>query len=79
MKNGKRAASLTAAEIAELEKGYVGRSFRLVAYEAGGFSGIPSKLPDDIPIWADVSFHFSTSLTILRELGEKPKSMPAKQ
>lgn len=73
LKHGKKATSLDSAQIAELEKGYVGKKVRLVVYEAGGFSGIPDSLPDDVPIWADSRFRFSTALTVLaeRELGER--------
>lgn len=73
LKHGKKAASLDSTQIAELEKGYVGQKVRLVVYEAGGFSGIPDTLPDDVPVWADSRFRFSTALTVLaeRELGER--------
>jgi len=67
LKHGKKATSLDSAEIAELEKGFVGKKVRLVVYEAGGFNGIPETLPDDVPVWAHSRFRFSTALTVLAE------------
>ena len=71
MRTGAKAKSLTDSQEAELEKGYVGKTFRLVAYEQGCFRGIPHKLPEDVPVWADSVFHFATSLTILAERDKK--------
>ena len=71
MRNGSKAKSLTDSQEAELEKGYVGKTFRLVAYEQGGFDGIPEKLPEDVPVWAGSVFHFSTFLTVLSERENK--------
>ncbi len=62
MKHGKKTGGLTSAQILDLEKGYVGKRVRLVAYEVGSFHGVPSKLPDDVPIWQDFKFGFSTNL-----------------
>ena len=65
LKNHKKTGSLNSSQINELEKGYVGKSVRLAVYEVGYFRGRPTKLPDDAPLWADVGFHFDTSLEIL--------------
>jgi hypothetical protein len=74
MKHGTKAKSLDSSQVAELEKGYVGKTVRLVVYETGSFSGAPSKLPKDVPVWADFAFHFSTSLTVLNERDPASKS-----
>lgn len=74
LKHGAKAKSLDSAQIAELEKGYVGRTVRLVVYEVGSFHGIPDQLPKDVPVWADFGFHFSTSLTVLNERGVESKT-----
>ncbi len=67
MKNGKKAGSLDSEQIRELEKGYVGKTVRLVVYESGSFHGQPDKLPKDYPTPADTGFHFSTSLDVVGE------------
>jgi hypothetical protein len=74
MKHGTKAKSLDSTQIAELEKGYVGKKVRLVVCEVGSFHGIPNELPKDVPVWADFGFHFSTSLTILNERDAESKS-----
>ena len=51
--------------IEKLEKGYVGKTVRLVVYEVGSFYGLPEKLPG---AWQDVAFGFYTSLVVLNEL-----------
>lgn len=73
MKQGRKAKSLDSTQIAELEKGYVGKEVRLVVYEVGSFHGIPNQLPKDVPVWADFGFHFSTSLTVLNERDSESK------
>ena len=74
MKHGTKAKSLNSSQIAELEKGYVGKKVRIVVYEVGSFHGIPSQLPKDVPVWADFGFHFSTSLSVLNEHDTGSKS-----
>lgn len=74
LKHGTKAKSLNSTQIAELEKGYVGKEVRLVVYEVGSFHGIPDQLPEDVPAWADFGFHFSTSLTVLNERDGESKS-----
>lgn len=74
MKHGTKAKSLDSSQIAELEKGYVGRKVRLVVNEIGSFHGLPKKLPKEVPNWADFGFHFSTSLIVLNELDTNFKS-----
>lgn len=67
LKTGRKAGELDSAEIRKLEKGYVGKTVHLIAYEAGRFSGIPGNLPKDVPVWAGRAFELSTSLEILAE------------
>jgi len=67
MKHGEKPKRLDSLQIVELEKSYVGKKVRLVVYEVGSFHGIPNQMPKDVPVWADVGFHFSTSLTVLNE------------
>ena len=67
LKTGKKAETLYSTQIEQLEKGYVGRTVRLLVYEDGQFIGIPRNLPKDFPVWADVGFGFSTSLIVLAE------------
>jgi len=67
LKTGKKTGMLTDMQIGALEEGYLGKTIKLTAYEVGGFSGIPRILPEGTVVWADVGFHFSTSLVILRE------------
>lgn len=74
LKHGTKTGSLDSAQIEELEKGYVGKKVRLVVYEVGRFDGIPDQLPKDMLVWADVGFHFSTSLIVLKELDAETKS-----
>lgn len=74
MKNGTKAHSLTSSQIAAIEKGYVGKSLRLLVYETGGFWGVPRQLPDDVSVWADASFHFSTSLIVLAQRHKRSES-----
>ena len=69
MKHGRRARELDDKEIARLERGYVGKEFKLTVYETGQFGGIPKNWPADVPLWADVGFGFSTSLVVLAERG----------
>jgi hypothetical protein len=68
LKNGKKAASLNAEQIAELEKGYVGTPVRLIVYETGGFRGRPNRIPGGGLPWADVGFGFATHLMVMDHL-----------
>jgi hypothetical protein len=67
IRHGRKAASLDDRQIERLERGYVGKEFKLTAYETGRFDGIPSNWPSDVPMWADHGFGFSTSLVVLAE------------
>jgi hypothetical protein len=74
MKHGKAEDWLNMPQIAELEKDYVGKKVRLAVYEVGSFHGLPTPLPEDVGLWADVGFQFSTSLTVLSERNAESKS-----
>jgi hypothetical protein len=73
LKHGEKAKKLTSAQLADLEKGYVGSNVQLLVYEVGSFRGFPGQLPDDAPIWQDVGFGFYTSLTVLTDRSAKSK------
>ena len=77
LKKGKKTGSLSDSQVAELERGYVGRLYRLLVYEegvyTGVYTGIPRDLPTDYPIWQDHSFGFSTHLVVLRIIEESGK------
>jgi hypothetical protein len=70
LKNGKRADSLSSSQISELERGYVGKNYRLLVYEEGAFSGVPKDLPEDYMVWQDRPFGFRSRLVVLRILDE---------
>ena len=76
LKTGKTASRLTGEQIDELEKGYVGSAVRLLAYETGAFSGIPSNLPRDFVVWQDRRFSFSTQLVILQDRSNNANTKP---
>jgi len=67
LKNGRKAKELSSNEISELEKGFIGKEYKLLAYETGGYSGLPKDLPTHYPIWQDHGFAFTTYLMILGE------------
>lgn len=66
MKVGATARELSTDQRERLRKNYVGKQMRLVVYEVGRYSGMPTKLPDDVLIWQDVGFGFRTSLNVLK-------------
>jgi len=75
LKNGKKPGTLSNTQITELERGYVGRAFHLLAYEEGMFTGVPQNLPADSVSWQDEAFGFRSHLIVLRVFEEpgKPK------
>lgn len=58
---------LSSDDIAKLEVGYVGRPYKLHAYETGGFSGAPRNLPKGVPVWQDHGFGFESRLCVVGE------------
>jgi hypothetical protein len=53
---------------AELEKGYVGKTVTVIAYETGSFVGIPRNMPKGVRPWADVGFSFRKRLVVMDQL-----------
>ena len=73
LKKGKKTGRLSDLQVAELERGYVGRAYRLLVYEEGVYTGIPRDLPKDYPIWQDQPFGFRTHLIVLRIIEDPPE------
>jgi hypothetical protein len=73
LKKGKKTGHLSDSQIAELERGYVGHSYRLLAYEEGVYSGVPANLPEDYLIWQGHAFDFRTHLVVLRIIADAGK------
>ena len=67
LKYGREAKELSSKDISDLEKGFIGRHYKLLAYETGGYSGIPKDLPPHYPVWQDHGFAFSSHLMVLGE------------
>ena len=67
LKNGRKAKELSSKDISELEKGFIGKEYKLLVYETGGYSGLPNSLPKHYPVWQDHGFAFTTYLMILGE------------
>jgi len=76
LKKGKKAGGLSDSQIAELERGYVGHAYRLLAYEEGVYSGVPADLPAGYPIWQGHQFGFRTHLIVLRIIADSGKPNP---
>ncbi len=73
MKTGKKTGELNDRQIRELNKGYVGRKVRLLAYEEGAFYGNPTVSESlwDCMIWQSApNFCFQTRLAVMRGLPE---------
>ena len=68
LKHGQKPKSLDTEQVTELKKGYVGRIVKLMVYETGEFTGIPKNLPEDVLIWQDTSFGFSSYLYVIKML-----------
>jgi hypothetical protein len=65
---GKAAGSLSSDQITQLEKGYVGKSVKLIVYETGSFQGSPNRLPKEVLVWQDHGFGFSTQVIVMHQL-----------
>ena len=63
--SGQPAHNLASDEVTAMRKGYVGKTVRATVYEVGEFSGIPSGMPSNAPVWQDRFFWFQTWLVIL--------------
>ncbi|PWU13388.1 MAG: hypothetical protein C5B50_19450 [Verrucomicrobia bacterium] len=66
LKKGRKAESIDSSQMPELERDYVGQTYRLLVYEEGEFSGLPPDLPTNYPPWQDGPFRFQTHLVVLR-------------
>lgn len=68
---GEEAGMLTGKQIQEMERQYVGKTFRIAAYESGRFIGLPDnylnyhRMPMSAP-----GFHFSNHLVIVWDLAD---------
>jgi hypothetical protein len=76
LKTGRKTGKLSAAQIEALQRGYVGKTYRLIVYEEGVFSGVPANLPENYPVWADRGFGFRSYLMVLRIIPEPKKPNP---
>lgn len=50
------------------EKEYINKTYRIVAYETGKFTGIPEGYFEYQPLKADTGFHFENYLVIVADL-----------
>lgn len=66
-KHGMRPGALDSNTLRELETGYVGSKHRFQVFETGQFVGSPDEVQEIIGAFADVDFHFATSLMLLSE------------
>jgi hypothetical protein len=57
----------TVFETAQIAKPILGRSFRYMGYETGGFTGVPSAAFKLVPAVATTNHHFEAMYQILRE------------
>ena len=64
-KNVRRDAVPSDEQIRENEKGFVGKPFKLFAYETGHFAGLPYGLPRGTPVPQGHGFIFVTRVTLL--------------
>lgn len=62
---GKEANNLSSAQKAIMEKNYVGKKFDVIAYETGGFEGMPKGYFDYQPIKQGTGFYFKHYLVII--------------
>lgn len=64
-KNARRDAVPSDEEIRDNEKGFVGKPFKLFAYETGSFAGLPYGLPRGTPVPQGHGFIFVTHVELL--------------
>lgn len=65
---GKEAEHLNEAEIAQIEDSYVGKTFSLIVYEDGLFTGRPEHSPGETGLNDNRSFGFYSSLVVMDQL-----------
>ncbi len=62
---GKKPANIDPKVTEQLRRQYVGSKVSLLAYETGGFGGIPNGLPKDFLQWSDVGFGYRSTLVVM--------------
>ncbi|MFM9986738.1 MAG: hypothetical protein ACKVOK_15975 [Flavobacteriales bacterium] len=63
---GQKFKSANSTELTNLKRDYVGKEFEIIAYETGGFGGIPDGYFDYKPPVAATGYGFSTHLVVLQ-------------
>jgi len=66
--HGKEVGSLDSNQSDEIKKKYVGREFNILAYEAGGFKGIPDESYSYGYVRQDIAFNFYNYLVVIADL-----------
>jgi hypothetical protein len=67
----KKAGTIAAKQQEKLKKEYVGKTFTIVAYETGGFVGLPDGYFEYQPVKQDYSFHFRQHVVVVANLSKK--------
>jgi hypothetical protein len=65
---GKKTRTISSKETEKMKKKYVGRQFNIVAYETGGFTGIPDDYFKYQPVKQDYEFHFRHYIIVVADL-----------
>ncbi|NOT93411.1 hypothetical protein [Ferruginibacter sp.] len=55
---GKKKETVSSDIAVKIKKNYVGKTFKVVAYETGEFTGIPNGYFEYLPVRQDYGFHF---------------------
>ncbi len=66
--NGKTTGSLSSEEITKMEQTYVGKRFRIAAYESGKFTGLPDGYNKYLDERSDKGFYFKNYLIVIGKL-----------
>ncbi|MFD2920872.1 hypothetical protein ACFS6H_14205 [Terrimonas rubra] len=67
---GKKRNKLTTAENDEMKRKYVGKSFTIMGYESGAFTGIPDDYFKYQPVRQDNNFYFRHYLVVVADLSK---------
>lgn len=67
----KTARTISSSESEKMKKQYVGKEFNIVAYETGGFTGIPDGYFEYQELRQDYGFHFRQYLIVVADLTKK--------
>jgi hypothetical protein len=68
---GKETGTISSKISSEIKKNYVGKEFNIMAYESGGFTGIPDDYFKYQPVRQDRMFHFSNYIIVVRDLTKR--------